>query len=386
MGPGQRERRPLPSWVRTARRPLVRLTTSMGPALLPQGDQIVFVSAHSHDPDAVVILEYLARKSRRPITWLAPQSPNMRLIDRPLRTRIRPRILSDPSGLWAFLTSKLVFHTYGLYGQRRASSRQVIVNVWHGDGPKRMRPDPLATTYMVTGVEAFGRRRMEILGLPLERLLTSGRPRVDDLHRGLSDLERVQAQRHLGLDHRPIVWWLPTWREHDGSPEALTADMSVYFDSQAFDRVQEMYQFVVKPHPNSPRQKWPSPWVVLDPGTVEESDVRWYRLLGCAAAVLTDYSSVWSDFLNTDIPVGFITPDSDTYAIERGFYMANWRELLPGPMLQGSADMADFLSDLGSLPDPHQRAQVARQLGSANVPGSTARLLEALEGRGVSWR
>lgn len=386
MGPGQRGKRPLPSWVRTARRPLVRATTSIGPALLPQGDQIVFVSAHAHDPDAVVILEHLAQHSRRPITWLAPQYPNMRLIDGPLRTRIRPRRLTDPAGLWAFLTSKLVFHTYGVYGQRRARSRQVIVNVWHGDGPKRMRPDPFATTYMVTGVEAFGRRRMEILSLPLERLLTTGRPRVDDLHRGLSDPERMQAQRDLGLDDRPIVWWLPTWREHEGSPDALTADMSVYFDAQTFDGVNELYQFVVKPHPNSPSQEWPAPWIVIDPGTLEESDVRWYRLLGCAAAVLTDYSSVWSDFLNTSIPLGFIAPDPDAYAIERGFYMANWRDVLPGPMLHGKADIADFLGNLGSLPDPHQRARVARVLGSANAPGSTARLLEALEGRGVSWR
>ena len=383
--PGHSARRPLPMWVRTVRRPVVRAVTSMGPALLPQGGHIVFISAHSDDPDALVVLEYLAQRSPRPLPWLAPEKPNIRLIDEDLRARIRVRRLTDPAGIWAFLTSKLVFHTYGVYGLSRARARQVIVNVWHGDGPKRMRPDPIATTYMVTGVQEFGRRRMEILGLPFERLFTTGRPRVDDMHRGLSQPEQMQAQRRLGLDDRPIVWWLPTWRERDGSPDVLKADMSTYFDAEAFAALSNKYQFVVKPHANSPTQEWPSPWIVVEPKTLEQSHVRWYRLLGCAAAILTDYSSVWSDFLHTKIPVAFVTPDPDTYANERGFYMTNWRDALPGPLLHGRGDVTDFLTGLDSLPDVRHRTEVAGALGAANTPGATARLLVALAERGVSW-
>lgn len=375
----------LPTWIRTVRRPIVRVVTALGPRLLPQGDHIVFVSAHSNDPDALVILEYLAQASTRPLVWIAPRLPNLQLLDGALRTRVSGHRLAGLAGLWAFLTSRLVLHTYGVYAVRHSGRRQVVVNVWHGDGPKRMRPHPMATTYMVAGVEEFGRRRMEILQLSTDRLLTTGRPRVDDVHRGLSESERVRAQSTLGLDQRPIIWWLPTWREHGDAPTTLSADLSRYFPRDVLRGMLERYQFVVKPHSNSPRQPWPAPWRVVLPEALEDADVRWYQLLGCAAAVITDYSSVWSDFLNTATPIAFIAPDPEAYADERGFYMSNWRDLLPGPLLRDSRDLEAFVSGLDSQPDMGKRAEVAAALGSANSNGATERLFNALTERGIEW-
>lgn len=385
MVSGRRSGGTPPSWIRTARRPILRALTSLGPRVLPQGDHIVFVSAHANDPDALVILEYLARHSERPLVWIAPQLPDLLLLDEAIRPRISARRQSDFAGLWAFLTSRLVFHTYGVYVMRQAHRRQVIVNVWHGDGPKRMRPHPLATSFMVTGIEEFGQRRMAVLGLPVHRLLVTGRPRVDDLHRGLPDAERCALQTRLGLDERPIVWWLPTWREKRELPRSWGAGMGDFFTDAAFSGVRDRYQFVVKPHSMNPEQEWPDPWVVITSGVLEDSHVRWYRLLGCAAAILTDYSSVWTDFLHTSVPIGFVTPDVETYAAERGFYMENWRDLLPGPSLSSGDALREFLSNLDELPDADQRAEIADILGSRNTPGATSRLMQALRDRGADW-
>lgn len=385
MSPPSRSASTLPTWVRAARRPLVRATTSLGPRLLPQGDHIVFVSSHPNDPDALVILDFLAEHSQRRLLWLVPQLPERIALEDRTRHRVGIHRLSGAAALSGFLTSPLVFHTYGVYGVRRAHSRQAMVNVWHGDGPKRMRPHPMATTFMVTGVQAFGQRRMDVLQLPQDRLLVTGRPRVDDLHRGLNEPDRIEAQARLGLDGRPIIWWLPTWREHLEAPTELQADMRRYFTAHAFAQVSDTHQFVVKPHPNNPRQEWPTPWRVVTQSGVEQSGVRWYRLLGAASAILTDYSSVWSDFLNTDIPIAFIAPDADTYARERGFYMSNWRDFLPGPLLHDGADLGSFMHNLSDYPNRSGRESVARTLGSANTSGATSRLLSALSDRGIDW-
>lgn len=373
-------------FVRRLRRPFIRCTTYLGPRVLPQGEQIVFVSAHSDDPDALVILEFLARHSDRPLVWMAPEPPQTALLDEDVRHRVRAYRYRHVAGVFAFLSSSLVFHTYGMLGVKRASSRQTVINVWHGDGPKRMRPAPMATTYMVAGIREFGTRRMDILRLPRERLLVAGRPRVDDLYQGLSEDERIAAQEQLGLDHRPIIWWLPTWREAATFPTTLDDDLDAYFAPEVFTGLSQEYQWVVKPHANSPRQDWPAPWQVLDSAAIRRSGVRWYRLLGSAAAILTDYSSIWADFLHTSVPLGFITPDRARYAEERGFYMSNWQELLPGPLLHNAADVRSFLMRLRAPVDEERRSQLAVTLGSANEAGATRRLFSALDAERVSWR
>mgnify|MGYP002737335962 FL=1 len=376
-----------PGWVRVVRRPWVRTASFLGLRILPRGRQIVFVSVHPDDPDALVILEYLARHSSRPLVWLGvDELPADELLDPLARSRVTLGRLHSVAGAYSLLTSSLVFHTHGIFGIRRATGRQVVINVWHGDGPKVMRPDPIATTFMVTGVQAFGLRRMAVLGLPAERLLTTGRPRVDDIHRPPHAAEQSASMRALGLDDRPVVWWLPTWRESASGPVALGQSFEEWFTPDAFARVRDRYQFVVKPHPNSPPQAWPEPWRVLTASEITRAKVRWYRVLASAAAIITDYSSVWSDFLESSVPLAFIVPDAEDYARERGFYMEDWRRLLPGPLLAGPGELHDFLAGLAERDHQPRRIAVAHALGSNNGAGATQRLLTALSEHDVEWR
>lgn len=376
----------VPDWVRTLRRPFLRTATFLGPRLLPKGRHIVFVSAHADDPDALVILEFLAEHSSRPLIWVCFDQPNVTLLDEVAQRQVTALRVEDPRAFLAVVTSPLVFHTYGLLGIRRAARRQTVVNVWHGDGPKAMRPHPIATTFMVTGVREFGRRRMQVLGLPQERLLVSGRPRVDDIHRGLGPREAADAASQLGLDERPIVWWLPTWREDRSGAVRLNADMVSHFTSSAFDDVRDRYQFIVKPHPNNPAQEWPSPWRVVEQTRLARSETRWYRLLGNAAAIISDYSSVSSDFLDANVPIAFIIPDAESYEADRGFYMPDWREYLPGPILFNGEDLGVFLSNVAAGERNSRCRDVAEALGSNNGPGATYRLFAALSDHGVDWR
>ena len=114
--------------------------------------------------------------------------------------------------------------------------------------------------------------------------------------------------------------------------------------------------------------------------------IRLYRVLGGAHAVLTDYSSVWSDFLGTQIPIAFILEDLDAYTAARGFYDSDWRDCLPGPILRDRRTLVSFLDEGWTSDLATRRAEVGHRLGANNGPGATSRLLEALEARGVAWR
>ena len=68
-----------------------------------------------------------------------------------------------------------------------------------------------------------------------------------------------------------------------------------------------------------------------------------YELLGMADKLITDYSSVYIDYLILDKPIGFFIPDLKKYSNDRGFYENNLNESLPGPILEQDNDLIDFI-------------------------------------------
>ncbi|PSQ45737.1 hypothetical protein BRD15_10950 [Halobacteriales archaeon SW_6_65_15] len=75
----------------------------------------------------------------------------------------------------------------------------------------------------------------------------------------------------------------------------------------------------------------------------ENTDV--YPLLRHADALVTDYSSVYFDYLLLDRPVAFYAFDRDRYESERGFYF-DYEAVAPGPVADGFAELLDALDRL----------------------------------------
>lgn len=156
-------------------------------------------------------------------------------------------------------------------------------------------------------------------------------------------------------------------------------------DPRALGADADRFQFVVKPHRLAPDQGWPDGWRVVRQHQLSDAGIRWYRLLGSARAVITDFSSVWADFLATDVPVGFAIGDATAFADARGFYESDWTERLPGPVLTDPDDFTALVADAWDPAWSVRRAELSVMLGANNGEGATARLLDALEERGVPW-
>ena len=53
-------------------------------------------------------------------------------------------------------------------------------------------------------------------------------------------------------------------------------------------------------------------------------------MLGSSDALITDYSSVYFDYLLLDKPIGFTVDDMELYIKDRGFIFNNPEEYMPG--------------------------------------------------------
>ena len=70
-------------------------------------------------------------------------------------------------------------------------------------------------------------------------------------------------------------------------------------------------------------------------------------VLAATDILITDFSSVFFDYLVTDKPIIFYAWDQDIYSEDRGMYLDIAE--LPAPILKTVIEIADYLSDIDQL-------------------------------------
>jgi CDP-glycerol glycerophosphotransferase len=240
---------------------------------------------------------------------------------------------------------------------------QVYVNTWHGTPLKHMGYDEpqgaeptrnvirnfVMADYLLSSGEFMTRQMYEsafrLVNIYRGRILEYGFPRTD--RQFLDEAGRrgvLDRLRRRGIDARGrIVLYAPTWRgESFYAPnndarllgerirrlrEDLPADTTVLLKVH-----QQVYEFAAE-------QADLSSFLV-------PNDIPTNEVLAVTDVLVTDYSSVFFDFLDTGRPILFFTPDREDYSETRGLYLAP--EELPGPSAQTPAELAGLLNALGT--------------------------------------
>ncbi len=168
--------------------------------------------------NAIEVLRGLRRRYRGRIYWLMADTgypgPAFAAVELADTTRIVRLRKNSPQAIWFSLTAEITFFTHGLYTAVDAPRSRLVVNLWHGDGPKSARHLNLVrSTVVVSATRLWGNDKARIFGLPEDSLAVVGNPRSDQFAEPLGD----EACSTLGLDpRRRRVMWLPTYRQASG--------------------------------------------------------------------------------------------------------------------------------------------------------------------------
>jgi CDP-glycerol glycerophosphotransferase (TagB/SpsB family) len=343
--------------------------------------------------NSVETVRALAR--RLPVHWLinsSPESVEWLLSGAERRDRIRLVPKDSKRAFLAYATARYVFFTHGLYGSPPAPRRRTFVNLWHGDGPKMSkRFANVRSTYTVAGTRLWGDQRPVYFGVAPTGVLVTGNPRIDQFARPVRD-DQLHA---LGLDPaKPFILWMPTYRrtEYRGRRLAKVRNWADAADLSDSERVRHLIgevsesasrlgvTVVVKPHPLDADDYGATDLLVIDGDVLNRAEVTVYQLLGRSHGLITDYSSVWTDYLAVDRPIGFYCPDLEQYEAARGLNVDGYRDLIPGPLLDSPADFEQFLCECleESAASRSKRAQAAQRIGAVTRLGASDRLLDAV--------
>ena len=237
---------------------------------------------------------------------------------------------------------------------------QIYLNTWHGiplktlgydipDGKftsRNMTRNFLIADYIISPCRfttKMFRESYKLDGLHTGKLLECGYPRNDMIFSTDKNyaIDKLATRGTIVNSEKKLILYAPTWK--GTSFERAENDIARYDEfrdylSEHIDM--DKYQILIKPHP-----------MVYELLTEEQRQSGSYvsqcidtnELLAITDILISDYSSIFFDFLLTDRPVFFYIPDVESYKEYRGVYFG--LDELPGPYSCDMGDIADWINN-----------------------------------------
>ncbi|SMY02445.1 CDP-glycerol glycerophosphotransferase, TagB/SpsB family [Brevibacterium linens ATCC 9172] len=281
---------------------------------------------------------------------------------------------------------------------------QTYVNMWHGtplkkmgydiengaDGARNVLRNFMSADYLVSQ-NSFMTNEMYLGAYKLANIfdgaiIEEGYPRTDSMFASNAGDPARKALRRRGIetDGKKVLLYAPTWRGE-----------SFYKPNADANRLKATLR-TLRERPEL------QDWVVLlkahqvifdqltdDPEFAEfliPNDVPANEALAMSDMLLTDYSSIFIDYLATGRPIAFHIPDSDSYSSDRGMYLDP--SDLPGPtsrtdqqLVENVVDMVDVDRFKSAFPRESERySKLASELTVKDDGRAGSRVLDVVFG------
>jgi CDP-glycerol glycerophosphotransferase (TagB/SpsB family) len=140
-------------------------------------------------------------------------------------------------------------------------------------------------------------------------------------------------------------------------------------------------QLVVKPHPlDADRYSVPG-LVSLSSASIWAAGCTPYQLLARAGGLISDYSSVWVEFLTLDRPLALYCPDLHDYVRGRGFNEPSMDQVARNLIVRRPEDLVPFFEAVASGSDTwgsETRSALLRELDVATNRDAADQVLKRL--------
>lgn len=187
-----------------------------------------------------------------------------------------------------------------------------------------------------------------------EKFKITGNPRTDTLQ--LTD-GRQNLQKVLGrnLEDIKIIFNMPTFHVHENSGvvngEKFNEAIKIKnFDYEKFDRFLDENKMVCVSKVHHAEEKFITSRVkklklknllFLSNEDLDKHNLDLYEILNSGDLLITDYSSIYGDFLFMDKPIIFVNQDIEKYREERGLSLEPYDFWTSGPKVQNQKQLEE---------------------------------------------
>lgn len=242
--------------------------------------------------------------------------------------------------------------SFPIFFQKR--KEQVYVNTWHGTPIKTLGMDIknrgvtdhsniqrnfLFADYLISPNQYTAKKLLKSYDIDSifgGKILDIGYPRVDLMFRA----NKEQIRQKLGIpEDKEVILYAPTWRGKLGSEENQSEKL--FHDIQKLkQQISNDYVVLLKSHYFAAKH-------FEEQGVTNICVPNWIdtnELLSVVDILITDYSSIFFEYLPTKKPIIFYADDVEEYEEERGLYIP--MQKLPGPLCQTIDEVTYYINQL----------------------------------------
>ncbi|MDV7737543.1 CDP-glycerol glycerophosphotransferase family protein [Enterococcus casseliflavus] len=271
---------------------------------------------------------------------------------------------------------------------------QTYINTWHGTPLKYMGFDIpgnpahsqnvvrnfLMADYILSPnshtTEIFS-KSYRLDGLFPGTILEGGYPRIDRTN--TINRESIKKElKKLNLtynDRLPTILYTPTWKGSSILNPSNDKEQIVKETIFLKEHFKDQYNVLVKVHPYIYRELSRDEEIrsILIPDYLDPNEV-----LSIVDLLITDYSSIFFDFLVTDKPIIFYVWDRDLYEVDRGMYLKE--SDLPGPAAETIDDLIALIEGKNHFVEQykHQYEELKNHICFYQDGNSTKRYIERI--------
>lgn len=250
---------------------------------------------------------------------------------------------------------------------------QVYLNTWHGIPLKTLGYDMpngktevsntarnfLSTDYVLAANDfmiTMYEKAYKLQEVYPGKMVNEGYPRLDILFRFTRE-EIFEKLRRFGVEidsKKKIILYAPTWKGASFSrPDICIEDYFAFKERLEAGIDTSQYQILIKVHQKVFQvagDKMKEPFFV--PAFIDANEI-----LSVTDILISDFSSIFYDYLATDRPVLFYIEDLATYQEQRGMYYG--LDLLPGPNTDNVETLAEFICSIEEMQKQWKERYVA---------------------------
>ena len=336
-------------------------------------NKIVFVSSPDLTDNSFALFKFLIENNSDSYnyTWLI-DTPDIKLYRLMIQKNIsildknlnNIKLLDKKSikGMLIYVQSKYIFFTHGFYTGMSVPRSQVRMNLWHGMPLKSIgylnsHGDDTSipkSTFTLATSETFQDIMANVFALKKEKVLLSGQPRCDMLMQKSNSLGLLGIKKQL---YKKIIFWAPTYRHamnHEIKDGSFTSHLPILKEGE----LQLLNKYLisidtfmlVKLHPmdilNTYQFEQFSNLKVIKDRILLEKGCQLYSLLSEVDILITDYSSIYIDFLLLDRPIIFAMDDFESYRETRDFVFSKPLDYMPGSIVDDMKSLIAVIDDI----------------------------------------
>lgn len=264
-------------------------------------------------------------------------------------------------GMVSYLLANYVFYTHGLFEKIPSLPWQKKINLWHGMPLKKIGHFTDSNVnfnfdFTIGNSKIFIEPLATAFGINKDKILKIGSPRNDLLFQ-----KSVFSFKNLFFNNYPTVIWMPTFRKNIYSDKNIDGSSSDFLSIMNIDDIYNLDNFLIEIKLNlliklHPMDSLNEDEVVESINTTCKNikvagfnnhlfPENFYPILSKTCALITDYSSIYFDYLLLEKPIGLVLADEVKYEETRGF-IKEVAEKIDGYEIKNMFGLMQFLSDL----------------------------------------